>query len=262
MKYYIILCIISITCPTIAMQPAQWSQPPQQKELHKEQLSTDWHKIVAGGRTKSEVIQALRSMNISETQINDLIVRLADRYYDKNRIVAAWDLDTQDSIKWFNSAKAKEWFKTYEYKDAHWLKQNFIGSLSKPEKRIYPLLAIGFNPNVKINGRGGYYSPLDVAFDNKDLNLFERLLAAGADPDSMNTEKDMSIVERVALSKNIPFLKALIIANANRNPILNNGQTLIQSLEKHQKDFETTEYNPIIDLLKTGVKPLIQKAKL
>lgn len=254
MRHYVILYAISIICPIIAMQPAQWLRLPQEEESPKEQSSTDWRKILAESRSKSEAILALRSMKINETQMNDLIAMLADRYDGKNRIVAAWDLDTQDSFNWFNTPAAKEWFKTYEQKDSHWLKQNFIGYLSKP-KRAYSLLDIGFNPNIKINGYRGYYSPLDVAFDNKDLTLFERLLAAGADPNSMNTEKEMNIVERVAGAKNIPFLKALIKAGANRNPTLvNEKKTLIQSLEELDSDFGTTEYNPIIDLLKTGFK--------
>lgn len=224
-------------------------------ELPKEQV-TDWRKILAEAedRSRSEAIQALKSMPINEIQINDLISELADRYYDGSRLWAAWHLGTPTALNWFRSQTAKEWFKEYSKKHLDSINQNFIVSLSdKPSKIGFSLLNIGFNPNIKIHSGREYYSPLDIAFNDKNFDLFKRLLAAGADPNSMNTVKNMIIIERVALAKNIPFLKALISAGANRNPILVNGQNLIQSLEELQRDvLHSTEYDSIIDLLKTG----------
>ncbi len=224
-----------------------------------EQLPSRVIKILSEDRPREQAIKALQSITISESQINDLITALANHYYDGHRMDAAWHLDTPVALKWFSTPAAKEWFKAYQKEHSDMLAHNFIvkigeASTSKlSRKHIFSYLDIGFIPNVRITGYGAYKTPLDQAFENKDLELFKRLQSAGADPNSVNTFNDMYIIERVARAKNIPFLKALIIAGANRNPILDNGQTLIHSLEEYQSDFNTTEYNQIIESLRTGL---------
>lgn len=241
---FLYLIIIYLMAPTIAMQ------------MPKEQLPAHIDKILAETASLDVAVKALRSLQINDEQIHDLLVKLGNRYFNGNLTNAAWVLKTPAALNWFNAPKAKEWFQEHQ-KNIPFLDHDFSFLLYDSGKdpwardRVMSLLAIGFNPNIQIKSRRGYYTPLDIALNHNDLELFKRLLAAGADSNSINTEENMTILERAAWDKKIPFLKALIYSKANRNPIRNGGN-LIQALERVNRN---GNYDEVINLLKQGEQP-------
>lgn len=132
-------------------------------------------------------------------------------------------------------------------------KYNLLEGTPEAQKKVIEALDKGFNPkDIKIDEFGGSYTPLDVALDRGDIFLFKKLLDAGASPNSYNSFKEMTILERAARGKNYAILNILLEKGANPNPETSSGKKLIQSLDDmglfSKKEHEALK--PIIELLK------------
>lgn len=150
----------------------------------------------------------------------------------------------------------REVYKTKSVKEQSEEEMFKINLLEGNHEAVIAALKNGVNPNSRIEEYGGSYTPLDVALDANNVEIFNELLKAGANPNSYNSFKEKTILERAVDANNATMVGLLLEKGAEPNPITSSGKRLIENIEE-SKMFSRKRYEslrPIIEFLQKYIK--------